>query len=399
MSSRLQTVLVSGVRTPIGSFQGRLATYSAPKLGGLVMQAALERAGVPAEKLSEVIMGCVLSAGLGQAPARQAAKAAGIPNEIGALTINKVCGSSLKAIVLADQMIRAGDAEVLLAGGMESMSNAPYLLPKVREGLRLGNGQVLDSMILDGLWDPYNDFHMGNAGERCAKKVQISREAQDAFARRSYERAHLAQKQGWFRREILEIRETNSKTGEVSVFADDEEIARGYSKIDKMNTLKGAFEKDGTITAANASKLSDGAAAVLVMSEAQAQALSIPKRFRVAGFAQAAMSPEDFPIAPVEAIRRLSRKTGVALSQIDRFEINEAFSVVGEACIRQLELDPARVNARGGAVALGHPIGASGARIVVTLMHQLEDDKLQRGVAAICLGGGEAVALMIERVA
>ena len=394
----VNSFILSGARTPIGSFQGNLARFSAPELGGMALKAAIKQAAISPESIDEVIMGCVLSAGLGQAPARQAAKLAGIPNKIGAITINKVCGSSLKAVVMADQMIRANDANIIAAGGMESMSNAPYLLPKVREGLRLGHGEVIDSMIHDGLWDPYNNFHMGNAGDRCAKNSNISREDQDAYAKRSYERALAALEQGRFKREIVALEFKNQKTGEMENISEDEEIRKGASRLSKMSSLKSAFSKDGTVTAANSAKINDGGAAIIVASQKKANELGLKPRFRIVGFAQSALSPEDFPIAPISAIRNLSEKLNIKLNQVDRYEINEAFSVVAEVAIQQLKLDPERVNARGGAVALGHPIGASGARILITLMHQLEDENLKQGIAAICLGGGEAVALMIERL-
>jgi len=395
LAKEKQTLIVSSARTPMGAFAGKLANFSAPELGGVVLKAALERAGVSGSVVNEVIMGCVVPAGQGQAPARQAAKHAGIPDAVGALTINKVCGSSLKAICLADQMIRAGDAEVIAAGGMESMSNIPYYLPKARRGLRLGHGELIDGMILDGLWDPYNQFHMGSAGERCARNQNVSRQEQDAFTKRSYERALAAIESGAFQREIVPVEISKGKAPAIWC-NEDEEPKRGGSKLDKLASLRGAFEKEGSITAANSSKISDGACAVVVMSQEKAKALGIKNGFRIVAHAQAALAPEDFPIAPVAAIRLLLEKTKMKISDIDRFEINEAFAVVAEVARRQLEIPDDKLNVRGGAVALGHPIGVSGARIVTTLIHTLEDAHLKRGIAAICLGGGEAVALMVE---
>lgn len=395
LAKEKQTLIVSSARTPMGAFAGKLANFSAAELGGLVLKAALERAGVKAELLQEVIMGCVVPAGQGQAPARQAAKHAGIPDAVGALTINKVCGSSLKAICLADQMIRAGDAEVIAAGGMESMSNIPYYLPKVRSGLRLGHGELIDGMILDGLWDPYNQFHMGSAGERCARNQNVSRQEQDAFTKCSYERALAAIESGSFQREMVAVDISKGKGAAVWCH-EDEEPKRGGAKLDKLATLRGAFEKEGSITAANSSKISDGACAVVVMSQEKAKMLGIQKGFRIVAQAQAALAPEDFPIAPVAAIRSLLEKTNLKVEDVDRFEINEAFAVVALVARRQLQIPEEKLNVRGGAVALGHPIGVSGARIVTTLMHILEDAKLKRGVAAICLGGGEAVSIMVE---
>jgi len=394
------SLLVSGARTPIGSFSGQLADKKAPELGAIALQAAMQRVSpsLDPQEIDEVIMGCVLTAALGQAPARQAAKAAGFPDEVGALTINKVCGSSLKAVTLADQMIRCGDADIVAAGGMESMSNVPFYLTKARNGYRLGHGTLMDGLIHDGLWDPYNDFHMGNAGEICAKNLGIDRQAQDAYARRSYERAVLSLEKGLFLKEIVSIALPKGRSKENENFCEDEEIRRGWSRLEKMDQLKPAFQSEGSITAANSSKLSDGGAAVILMSEQRAKDLNVSAKFRILGHAQAALAPEEFPLAPIHAIQNLTDKLKISLSEVDRFEINEAFSIVSEACIRKLELDAEKVNVRGGAVALGHPIGASGARILVTLMYQLESENLSRGIASICLGGGEAVALMIERL-
>ncbi len=386
-------VIVSAARTPIGSFGGSLASVPAPKLGATAIKAALARAGVEGGDLDEVLMGCVLPAGQGQAPARQAAIAAGVPKEVGAVTVNKVCGSGLKTVMLAASAIKAGDANAIVAGGMESMSNAPYYLPQARTGYRLGHGQLVDGMIFDGLWDPYNDFHMGNAGELCASERKIDRERQDAFAAASYQRAQSAVREGLFKDEIVEV-EIAGRKGEVTKFSEDEEPFRGA--VDKLPTLRPAFKKDGTITAGNASTLNDGAAALLVMGADEASRRGLTPLARIAGYAQGAGAPEWFTTAPAKAIANLLAKTGHKAGDIDLWEINEAFSVV--ALVNQDELGIAgdRLNVRGGAVALGHPIGASGARILTTLIYALRQSKRRLGVASLCIGGGEAVALMVE---
>jgi acetyl-CoA C-acetyltransferase len=393
-SQRREVVIVGAARTPVGSFLGALSGLSAPRLGAAAIREAVRRAGVAPDDVDEVIMGNVLQAGVGQAPARQAALFAGLPTKVECLTINKVCGSGLKAVMLAEQAIALGDAEIVVAGGMESMSNAPYLLERVRTGYRLGHGDVVDSMIKDGLWDVYNNFHMGNAGELCARRLQISREEQDEYAAESYRRARRAQEQGLWADEIVPLEVPQAKGGTILV-TEDEEPKR--VDFEKMKTLKPVFEREGTITPANASKINDGAAAVVLMARERAEALGIPPLARIVGAVAAARRPEEFTIAPVDAIQKVLRKTGLALSEIDLFEINEAFAVVALAAIRMLELDPKRVNPNGGAVALGHPIGASGARLLTTLLYEMKRRQARRGLVTLCIGGGEAVAMVVER--
>ncbi len=389
-----EVVIVSAVRTPIGSFNGALSPFSATEMGSLVIAEALRRASVPGEAVNEVIMGNVLSAGLGQAPARQAALGAGLPQSVGTVTLNKVCGSGLKAVMLAAQAIGMGDAEVIVAGGMESMSNAPYLLEKARRGYRMGHGQLVDSMIKDGLWDVYNDFHMGSAAELCAKKYNLSREESDRFAMTSYSRALEAQRTGAFKEEILPVRVDQGRR--VVEVTEDEEPGKFDSN--KVAALKPVFQDGGTITAANASSISDGAAAVVVMSGEKARALRISPLVKIVGYSSVAQEPEWFTTAPVLAIKALLQKTKQTIIDIDLFEINEAFSASSVAVYRELGLDPEKVNIRGGAAALGHPIGASGARILTTLIHALKSLNKRRGVASLCIGGGEAVAMMVERI-
>jgi acetyl-CoA C-acetyltransferase len=387
-------VIIGAARTPIGAFQGALGEIPAPRLGGVAIRAALERAGVPGERVGEVLMGCVLPAGQGQAPARQAAHHAGLPRAVGAVTVNKVCGSGLEAVVLATQALRLGEADVIVAGGMESMSLAPYLLPKAREGLRLGHGQLLDSMILDGLWDPYGNVHMGDCGELCAREKGISREEQDAFAAESFRRARKAQAEGKFAKEIVAV-EIPQRKGPPKMVSDDEQPGRGDPA--KLAGLKPAFQKDGTITAGNASSLSDGAAALVLASADAAAALGSKPLARVVAAAGHAQAPEWFTTAPAGAIERLLRKAGWKKEEVDLWEINEAFAVVSIINNRLLELDPAKVNPWGGAVALGHPIGASGARVLCTLLSALADTGGRRGVASLCIGGGEGIAVAVER--
>ncbi|MCB9538828.1 MAG: acetyl-CoA C-acetyltransferase [Myxococcales bacterium] len=389
-----EAVIVGAARTPIGSFDGALASVPAPKLGAVAIKAALERAGVAPDAVDEVIMGCVLPAGLGQAPARQAAIFAGLDEGTACMTINKVCGSGLKAVMLAAQAIRCGDAEVIVAGGMENMSLAPYLLPDARKGMRMGHKQVIDSMVKDGLWDVYNDFHMGNAAEICAKDCGISREAQDAFAKASYEAALKAQAAGAFRDEIAPV-EVPQRRGEPVVVDTDEEPGRG--RPDKMGGLRPAFDKAGTVTAANASSLNDGAAAIIVASRAYAEANGLPILATIKGTAQHAQAPEWFTTAPAYAIRKVLEKSDLGPNDIDLYEVNEAFSVVSLAVNDIAELPADRVNVHGGAVALGHPIGASGARILVTLLYAMKQRDAKRGLASLCIGGGEAVAVIVER--
>jgi acetyl-CoA C-acetyltransferase len=383
--------IVGAARTPIGGFLGGLAEVPAPELGATAIRAALERSGLSPEAVEQAYMGCVLPAGLGQAPARQAAKGAGLPDKVPAATINKVCGSGLYTSILGTKSIRLGDAEVVVAGGMESMSRAPYLLDRARQGLRMGHGQITDVMVFDGLWDPYNDFHMGCAGEMCASEYGFSREDQDAFAKTSYERALAAK--GELAREIVPVT-VKTRKGEVEV-SDDEEPGRG--KPDKMASLRPAFQKDGTITAANASKVNDGAAAVVLASGAAVKRHKLEPLARVVGYGGHAQAPEWFTTAPVGAIKNTLGRLDLQPKDIDLWEVNEAFSAVAMAVMKDVGIGHDRLNVRGGAVALGHPIGASGARILVTLLHAMADGGARRGLATLCLGGGEAVALVVER--
>ena len=388
-----EVVIVSAVRTPIGSFQGAFSGVAATKLGSLVVTEALKRANLKEADVDQVIMGNVLSAGLGQAPARQAALGAGLPQSVECLTVNKVCGSSLKAVMLAAQAILLGEAEVVVAGGMESMTNAPYLLPKARGGYRMGEGALVDSMIKDGLWDVYNDFHMGAAAELCAKKFAISRLEQDEFAARSYQRAQAAQHNGDFAKEIVPV--VANIRGHQEHVAEDEEVKKFDLK--KMKSLRPAFRDDGTVTAGNASSISDGAAALVVMCQRKASELGIRPLARIKGWSSTSREPEWFTLAPAQAITKLLKQCGDKLADIDLFEINEAFAVASIAVNRELDLNPEKVNVRGGAIALGHPLGASGARILTTLIHALCDLGKRRGIATLCIGGGEAVAMMVER--
>lgn len=392
----MREVWIAGAaRTPIGSFAGSLAAVSTTKLGAVAIKAAVERSGVPVDQIDDVYMGCVLPANLGQAPARQAAIFAGLPQSTPCTTVNKVCGSGVKVVMLAASQIKAGDADIVVAGGMENMSQAPYYLAGARDGYRLGHQQVTDAMIKDGLWDVYNDFHMGNAAEICAKDKTITREAQDAFAAESYRRAQAAVASGVFKDEIAPVTITGKK-GDVTVIDSDEEPGRGNPS--KFAALRPAFDKTGTVTAANASSINDGAAALVLVSADKGKALGIKPMARILGSATHAQAPEWFTTAPVFAVQKAVAKAGLKLSDIDVFEINEAFSVVSLACQEGLGLDPAKVNIYGGAVALGHPIGASGTRILVTLLHNLQRADKRYGVASLCIGGGEAVAIVVERL-
>ena len=392
---RMRNVVIAGAaRTPIGSFQGELAGLAAPLLGAAAIKAALERAAVAADLVGEVYMGCVLPAGQGQAPARQAGMRAGVPASVGAVTVNKVCGSGLKAVVFGANAIATGEHDVVVAGGMESMSNAPYLLPKAREGYRLGHAQVIDSMIQDGLWDAYGNVHMGDCAELCAREKKISREEQDAFAAESYRRALEAQAKGHFKGEIVPV-ELAQKKGPPKIVTEDEEPRRG--DIAKLASLRPAFQKDGTITAGNASSINDGAAALVLCAEETARTRELKPLGRIAGAATFAQAPEWFTTAPTGAIERLLAKVGWRKDDVDLWEINEAFAVVSLANNRALGLDPQKVNVWGGAVALGHPIGASGARVLVTLLAALAARGGKRGVASLCIGGGEGIALAVER--
>jgi acetyl-CoA C-acetyltransferase len=390
-----EVVILSAARTPIGAFQGVFRDVSAPQLGARALAGAIERAGVAAADVEQVYMGCVLTAGIGQAPARQAAIGAGCPVSTGAVTMNKVCGSAMRAVMTAANDLRAGDFALVAAGGMESMSRAPYLALGAREGLRLGHGKLIDSMIFDGLWDPYGDQHMGNCAELCARTFQFSREAQDAFARESYARARQAQKSGAFAREIVPF-EVPGRKGPTVVDQDEEP---GKADLEKMAGLKPAFDKEGTVTAANASKIDDGAAALVLATAEEAERRGREPLARLVAQASFAQQPEWFTTAPVEAIRRVLQRAGRTVADIDLFEINEAFAVVALACQKELGIPSERLNVRGGAVALGHPIGASGARILVTLLDALAERGGRWGCAGICIGGGEATAVVVERLA
>ncbi len=390
-----EPVIISAARTPIGKFQGALKPLSATQLGSVVVKAAVERAGLAPEQIDEVIMGNVVSAGLGQNPARQAALRGGLLPDVAAMTINKVCGSGLKAVGLAAQSIKAGDSEIVVAGGFESMSNAPYLLPNAREGYRLGNGTIVDSMVHDGLWDAYEDIHMGITGEVVAEKYRVSRERQDEFALNSHRKAVAAIRAGRFRDEIVAVPIPQRK-GDPIMF-DTDESPRPDATIETLRALKPAFKKDGTVTAGNAPGVNDGAAALVVTSAERAAALGKKPMARIVGHAVSGIEPLLVMMAPVKAVRKLVEKIGWNLRDVDLFELNEAFSVQALAVIEQLELNPEKVNVNGGAVALGHPIGASGARILVTLLYEMIRRDARRGIAALCLGGGNAVALAVER--
>lgn len=390
--SQPEVVITSAARTPIGSFQGSLAPLAASDLGAIAVKEAIRRAGAQPEHVERVIMGNVLSAGQGQAPARQCVIKAGLPVGIGAITVNKVCGSGLQAVMFARREILVGDAEVIVAGGMESMTNAPYLLPKARAGYRMGNGELVDSMIFDGLWDPYDNMHMGNCGDMVAKKYGFTREDQDAFATESFRRAQAAQKAGRFKDEIVPVTVKDRK-GETLV---DEDEGPKKAQLDKMPALRPAFSKDGTVTAANASSINDGAAALVVCSAEAAKRHGYPVLARIVADSCAAVEPKWFTIAPVHALAKLYERTKTKPRDWDLYEINEAFSGVTMAAMKDHGLDPATVNPNGGAVSLGHPIGCSGARVLVTLIHALRDRQLRRGIATLCIGGGEAVALAVE---
>lgn len=394
MNEKKQAVIASAVRTPMGSFQGLFSPLPATKLGSIAIAEALQRIHLPPERVEEVYMGCVLSAGLGQAPARQASIGAGIPNSVGATTINKVCGSSLKAVILASQAIALGEARIIVAGGMENMTRAPYLLEKARQGYRLGHAELVDSLVKDGLWDVYNNFHMGHGGELCAAKYGLTRNELDDFALESYRRAREAVAMGAFKREIVPV-DVPQKKGPLLAVADDEEPNRVDLK--RLRELKPVFQKDGVLTVGNSPSCNDGAAALVIMTEEEAENMGLRPMARIVGYAGAASAPEWFTIAPIEAIRLVLKKTGLSVNDIDLFEINEAFSAVSLAINCELGLDPKRVNVNGGAVALGHPIGATGARILTTLLHAMEAREARRGLASLCIGGGEALAMIVER--
>jgi len=389
-----EVVILSAARTAIGAFQGAFRDVPAPRLGAAALAGAIRRAGVEPAAIEQVYMGNVLSAGIGQAPARQAALGAGCPESTGAVTLNKVCGSAMRAVMTAANDLRAGDFRLVAAGGMESMSQSPYLAVGVRDGLRLGGGKLVDSMIHDGLWDPYGDKHMGNCAELCAREYAFSREAQDEFARESYARARVAQDSGAFAAEIVPV-EVPGRKG-VTVVDKDEEPYR--SDLDKMGGLKPAFDKSGTVTAANASKINDGAAALVLATAEEAARLGLRPIARLVAQASFAQAPDWFTTAPVTAVRRALDRAGLGVDDIDLFEINEAFAVVALACRQELGIPAGKLNVRGGAVALGHPIGASGARILVTLLAALEERGQRLGCAGICIGGGEATAVVVERL-
>ncbi len=390
-----QAVIISAARSAIGKFQGSLKNFSAPELGAFAVRAAIERAKLDANQIDEVIMGCVLQAGLGQNPARQAALKAAMPNTVSALTLNKVCGSGLKAVMLAAQAIACGDAEIIVAGGMESMTNAPYLLTKAREGYRIGNGELIDSMVHDGLWCAFDQWHMGETGEVVAERYQITRGMQDDFAYHSHRKAIAAIEAGRFNDEIFPIHIPQRK-GDPVVFATDEG-PRADSSVESLAKLKPAFRKEGTVTAGNASQINDGAAAVVVTSEERANALGIEPLAHITAQATSGIEPKMVMMAPVEATRKVAAKAGWNLQDVDLFEFNEAFSSQSVALTNVLELNPDRINVNGGAVALGHPIGASGARVLTTLLFEMQRRGVKRGIASLCLGGGNAVALAVER--
>ena len=390
-------VIISGVRTPVGKFQGSLSDFTAPQLGAVVVREAVKRAGIDPKQVDECIMGNVVSAGLGQNPARQAAIFGGLPPEVGAMTINKVCGSGLKAVALAAQAIQTGNSNIVVAGGMESMTNAPYLLPQARKGYRLGNGQLIDSMVHDGLWDIYNDYHMGLTGENVAEKYGITREEQDEFALNSHRKAVWAVTECRFKSQIVPIELPAKKKGAAPVLFEKDESPRADTTIEILRSLKPAFKKDGTVTAGNAPGVNDGAAAVVVTSAVAAKELNAKPMVRIVAQATSGVDPKWVMMAPVGAVRKIWDKTGWKNDDVDLYELNEAFSVQALGVMRELGLDPNKVNVNGGAVAIGHPIGASGARILVTLIYEMIRRDVHRGIAALCLGGGNAVAMAVER--
>jgi acetyl-CoA C-acetyltransferase len=392
-----EVVIISGCRTAVGKFQGSLADLSAPQLGAVVVREAVKRAGLNSDQVDECIMGNVLPAGLGQNPARQAAIFGGLSPATGAMTINKVCGSGLKAVALAAQAVQTGNSSLVVAGGMESMTNAPYLLPQARKGYRLGNGQVIDSMVHDGLWDIYNDYHMGITGENVAEKYGITREEQDEFAVHSHRKAIAAMKECRFKSQIVPVEIPAKKKGAAPVLFDKDESPREDTTIEVLRSLKPAFKKDGTVTAGNAPGVNDGAAAVVVTSAQRAKELGAQPMVRIVAQATSGVEPKWVMMAPVGAVRTIWEKTGWKKDDVDLYELNEAFSVQALRVMRELGLDPNKVNVNGGAVAIGHPIGASGARVLVTLIYEMTRRNAKRGIAALCLGGGNAVAMAVER--
>jgi acetyl-CoA C-acetyltransferase len=397
MAAFNDVVIISGCRTAVGKFQGALADLSAPQLGAIVVREAVKRAGLNSDQIDECIMGNVLPAGLGQNPARQAAIFGGLSPRTGAMTINKVCGSGLKAVALAAQAVQTGNSSIVVAGGMESMTNAPYLLPQARKGYRLGNGQVIDSMVHDGLWDVYNDYHMGITGENVAEKYGITREEQDEFAVNSHRKAVAAMKECRFKSQIVPVEIPAKKKGASPVIFDRDESPREDTTIDILRALKPAFKKDGTVTAGNAPGVNDGAAAVVVTSASRAGELGAKPMVRIVAQATSGVEPKWVMLAPVDAVKKIYEKTGWTKDDVDLFELNEAFSVQALGVTRELGLDLSKVNVNGGAVAIGHPIGASGARVLVTLIYEMARRDVKRGIAALCLGGGNAVAMAVER--
>lgn len=394
MSRTPRAVIVGAVRTPMGSFNGAFSQVPATKLGSLVIAEALNRVHLPPERVDQVYMGCVLSAGLGQAPARQASIGAGIPHSIGATTVNKVCGSSLQTAIMASQAIMLGEAGIVVIGGMENMTRAPYLLEKARQGYRLGHAELVDSLVKDGLWDVYNNFHMGHGGELCAAKYRFTRKELDDFALESYRRAREAIATGSFKQEIVPV-EVPQRKGPALIVTEDEEPNR--VDVSKIRELKPVFQDDGVLTVGNSPSCNDGAAALVIMAEEEAARFGLAPMAHIVGYAGAALAPEWFTIAPIEAIARVLKKTGFTIGDIDLFEINEAFSAVSLAINRELGLDEKKVNVNGGAVALGHPIGATGARMLTTLLHAMIVREARRGLASLCIGGGEALAMIVER--
>jgi acetyl-CoA C-acetyltransferase len=395
MKQLRDVVIIDAVRTPIGSFQGALATIPAPKLGALMVKSLLERNKLNPEAVDEVIMGNVIATGEGQSPARQAALFGGLPQSVQTMTINKVCGSGLKSVMLAAQAIQVSDAEIIIAGGMESMSNIPYILPKARDGYRLGHAQVLDGLIADGLWDVYSQVHMGSCAEGVAKDYALTREEMDDFAKMSYERAQAATANGAFKDEIIPVPIPQKKGDPILVEIDEEPTRANFAK---MATLRPAFEKDGVITAANASKINDGASAVLIMSAEKAEELGYKPMVKVIAQASAAMAPEKFATAPLLAIEKVLKKAGLTADEIDLWEINEAFAHVTFLPMRKFNIPKEKVNINGGAIAMGHPIGASGARVLTTLLHAMNKQECRYGLATLCIGGGEAAALIVEKI-
>jgi acetyl-CoA C-acetyltransferase len=397
MAAMDDVVVISGVRTPVGKFQGSLTDFTAPQLGAIVVREAVKRANLDPARVDECIMGNVVSAGLGQNPARQAAIYGGLSPEVGAMTINKVCGSGLKAVALGAQAIQTGNSTLVVAGGMESMTNAPYLLPQARKGYRLGNGQLVDSMVHDGLWDIYNDYHMGITGENVAEKYGITREEQDEFAVNSHRKAVSAIKECRFKSQIVPVELPAKKKGAAPVVFEKDEGPREDTTIEILRALKPAFKKDGTVTAGNAPGVNDGAAAVVVTSATVAKELGAKPMVRIVAQATSGVEPKWVMMAPVGAVRKIWEKTGWKNEDVDLYELNEAFSVQALGVMRELGLDPNKVNVNGGAVAIGHPIGASGARVLVTLIYEMIRRDVHRGIAALCLGGGNAVAMAVER--